>query len=468
MKLQLSIFKLAVILTTVYIIFCVATYFALPECIAINGSTESSEADCGSEGHDNSILSWTTSFFIGILVTVMAALLFRSPSCRPVTSGLAFSFLGLAFLIQGVIGLSFPNSGIDDGHGQIGYYLLVFLSYSFWTVSTVFLLCLCQVARDSTLQRLVPCRRSEWVLFGLVVLMFILLSIACMWNSLALWNSSDSVMDEHAQETTANYFPIWLLGVAKLLWHIFYCCFIVVLLYVWKTISDESGIEGFPCSTVFLIVWICQIGIGTIVVLSVLHHMAQYHQLEKVFANPTSTAILNFFMLMTTFLLYEFILAVFPFLGTREKINETDSDTDEEANPIPLQRDSELPLVVDGEGSTESFEEGNQKEVREEELQEITINETAPKESTEIWVSFARGFQDVAFSLGFSTRTVDQGDAGDNQSVDGHAHKEDREGGSASGLSSTDQQIVVERHCMPVTSEDECTEASVPTNGTEE
>ncbi len=96
--------------------------------------------ECFSEGVDNTILNWASDFFVALCLFFFAShLSFYASNTRDVrTSGiLAQIFMGAAFLSNGVGNLLYPNSGIDDNHGMVGYWFVEILYVVFFTVSAL-------------------------------------------------------------------------------------------------------------------------------------------------------------------------------------------------------------------------------------------------------------------------------------------------------------------------------------------
>ena len=121
------------VLTAVYLggVGALEHYFYL-ECLG-NG-------ECFSEGVDNTILNWASDFFLALFLFCFAShLSFFASNTRDVrTSGiLAQIFMGAAFLASGVGNLLYPNSGIDDNHGMVGYWFVEILYVVFFTVSAL-------------------------------------------------------------------------------------------------------------------------------------------------------------------------------------------------------------------------------------------------------------------------------------------------------------------------------------------
>jgi hypothetical protein len=315
-------------------------HFVLPQCI------DDSKYDvCNTEGYDNSVLAWTTNFFVGTIFALIGLCVSCRCNCcsccksertttRTVTSGLAFGFLSLTFLIRGVIGRYFPNSGADDGHGQVGYYLLTFVSYTFWTISSVFLLTLVCVAWDTTLfQEYHFGRHAYKIFFGMMVFCFVLMSLACVWNSVALWNAADFSVDDHNQGAAANSLPIWLLSATTVAWNILFCAFLIASVYVWTMLArqkDHNVMVGNLSYSVaaFSIVFLQLVNAVVVLLLTLYNVGIQKKMLYDKTANSVASVVFNFCTLLTGWIIYNFILALFPSVSRNTEKNNKDDHLD--------------------------------------------------------------------------------------------------------------------------------------------
>jgi len=125
---------------------------------------------CQSEGVDNTILNWSSDFFIAIWMFLFAFQLSICPrtttTTTTTTSGkgkgerststndevldsgiLAQVFMGGAFVLSGIGSLLFPNSGTDDNHGMLGYWITYIMYAVFFTASG---LCMAHFALETT------------------------------------------------------------------------------------------------------------------------------------------------------------------------------------------------------------------------------------------------------------------------------------------------------------------------------
>ena len=113
----------------------------------LGSGLESDPTLCQSEFVDNTILNWSSQFFVAI-VAIMAAL--NLSWCSEQTSYkstlLFMIFMMGTFTLRGVATLMFPNSGVDDNLGLLGYWIVGVMTSSIFYV--VAILCLAHYALD--------------------------------------------------------------------------------------------------------------------------------------------------------------------------------------------------------------------------------------------------------------------------------------------------------------------------------
>lgn len=120
------------VLTSLYIGMIVALKYLSPvECL---------DDLCQSEAVDNTILNWASEFFLAFWMFVFALQLSfcGSPKSEVRKSGiLSQIFMGGAFAMAGVGHWLYPNSGVDDNHGILGYWVSWIFFAVFFTISGV-------------------------------------------------------------------------------------------------------------------------------------------------------------------------------------------------------------------------------------------------------------------------------------------------------------------------------------------
>jgi hypothetical protein len=125
-------------LTAIYVGLIVALeYLALPAVGA-----DCLDDQCQTEGVDNTIVNWVSDFFIAIFMFLFAIhLAFFQTNVDDGyvrKSGiLAQIFMGGAFVLAGIGHWLYPNSGLDDNRGMLGYWI-VWIGFSvFFTISSL-------------------------------------------------------------------------------------------------------------------------------------------------------------------------------------------------------------------------------------------------------------------------------------------------------------------------------------------
>jgi hypothetical protein len=180
-------------LTVLYVGMVLALHYLLPisvDCFSFNpdgdgigdedgdanedeGYGDGDNSLCQTEGVDNTILNWSSDFFISLCFFIFAFQLSCCPSSSSSSSSsssfkkgkrvvkettkkdtvcyksgiLLQIFMGGSFLLQGIGSVMYPNSGIDDNHGLMGYFILNIIAKIFYTLSG---LCMAKFALDTT------------------------------------------------------------------------------------------------------------------------------------------------------------------------------------------------------------------------------------------------------------------------------------------------------------------------------
>ena len=114
------------LLTALYVGMVVALEYLSPsECL---------DDLCQSEAVDNTILNWASDFFLAFWIFIFALQL---SYCNDVhkTAILSQIFMGGAFVAAGVGNWLYPNSGVDDNHGMLGYWIVSIVFAVFFTIS---------------------------------------------------------------------------------------------------------------------------------------------------------------------------------------------------------------------------------------------------------------------------------------------------------------------------------------------
>lgn len=117
-----------IILTISYFVYATTIHTYAPECL---------HTPCNSEGIDNTTSGWATDFFLTVAMLLFAYHLTICPRRVHCSAIAAQIYMGLAYLMGGISHLFFPNSGLGDGYGMLGFYIAWASSYTFITLSTI-------------------------------------------------------------------------------------------------------------------------------------------------------------------------------------------------------------------------------------------------------------------------------------------------------------------------------------------
>lgn len=93
------------------------------------------DEECHSEGVDNSIITWSSDFFVAFFCLVFAFHLSIVQTAVRKSAILAQVFMGGAFIMSGIGHWMYPNSGLDDNQGLLGYWVVWIGSNIFFTIS---------------------------------------------------------------------------------------------------------------------------------------------------------------------------------------------------------------------------------------------------------------------------------------------------------------------------------------------
>jgi hypothetical protein len=125
------------------LVICV-TYFTPIECLeerdaAVNNETTTTTTTtsvCQSVGVDNTIVNWVSSFFVGLCCLLFALHLssFAFYEIRK-SSIVTLVFMAGSFIVMGLASVLYPNNGMDDNYGMLGYWIMFIAHSIFFTIS---------------------------------------------------------------------------------------------------------------------------------------------------------------------------------------------------------------------------------------------------------------------------------------------------------------------------------------------
>ncbi len=332
----------SILLTIAYVTICVCVGTLLPTCSTDENGNEEG-VTCGTEGHDNTFLSWVTDFFLAGVHTMMGIQLYLKTS-RKRFAGLSYAFLFLVYLFKGMVSWLFGNSGMDDGRGSTGFFIMTMVYYVFWTVSALLFMFLAQAAWKEIDEGGLQCGRAEArVSLILMVVSTLILITGCMW---ALFFSVDEVIDEYSDsDVTATSIPITMIQAGQLAWHAFYCAFLVSTAYIWRALAKQRAIdvEGLSDALPAAGIILSQVAIAGIFLFFALDAVSDDVRWGRYNSHTMATVMFNYAMLMTVYFVRSYLLALFP-PDLLTDVAETgkgaaDTDSDESAIDKSLSRD---------------------------------------------------------------------------------------------------------------------------------
>ena len=325
---------------TVGLVLLTALYIGLVAALTYLSPSECLDDSCFSEGVDNTILNWASDFFLAFWLFIFACQL---SFCADRPNGdvrkmgiLSQIFMGGAFVAAGIGNWFYPNSGIDDNHGMLGYWILRILFAIFFTLSGLAMSHFALKASEI---------RDKWVFLAGVVL-FLSMSGSLTGN---IWCSLESdlqvieVMDDfeptddtHVCFQIMKYSEVAMSFAYALLW------IPVALLFKLASQRHPAIVLGLPTPIAAIIPVVTQWTVGSIFVATMLliGFNAPKVQFADVWLASYGTILYHWAMLMTLYCLHNLSYGL-PILYDDDEDsfcgNKPDrSPTSSEDEPTPL------------------------------------------------------------------------------------------------------------------------------------
>jgi len=176
---------LLLVLTALYIGMVAALKYLSPlECL---------DDLCQSEAVDNTIINWASDFFLAVWIFILALHLSVRAGAKGgirKTGILSQFFMGSAFVAAGIGHWLYPNSGVDDNRGMLGYWITRIIYAFFFTMSGYAMTNFALSASDNTIPVLKRSFCANYILvhffellFGLSLSGFLMGSIWCSMES---------------------------------------------------------------------------------------------------------------------------------------------------------------------------------------------------------------------------------------------------------------------------------------------
>lgn len=300
----------AFLLTILYVIFCVLIGTLLPQCMVDENSVEGKE--CGTEGHDDAVISWTTSFFLTGVFALMGFQLYRESSKKNFAS-ISYALLSCAYLLKGLVARFYGNSGFDDGRGMAGFFMWTFVYYIFWALSALLFYFLIQAAWNEIDEGGFDCGIAESrILLALMLVSNLILTTGCLW---AVFFSVKEVDDDYSHSDSGmSAIPITMIQAGQLLWHACYCLFLVAAAYIWRALARQRGllVGGLSHSAAASGIILSQVVNVGILLFYALDAVGDDTEWGAYNSHTLATVTFNYAMMMSVYFAKNFLLALFP------------------------------------------------------------------------------------------------------------------------------------------------------------
>ncbi|KAL3916762.1 MAG: hypothetical protein SGILL_005032, partial [Bacillariaceae sp.] len=286
----------------------------LPECIVENEETDMEK--CGSEGVDNSVLAWSTSYFIANVIAFLG-LHVCWKSTQRFTAGVAFGLITLAMVFNGIIANFYGNSGTDDGQGMKGYYILASMFYILMT-GAAFLLAFVGHRSWQLIEGPTPkfCGRTEMFLFlilltlAAVVVVFGCISTLTKGNDVIV----DNVFDEFPEDQYAVPLSLEFLNIGAAVWNACFSCFLIALAVVWGFCAREDPIivAGMPNSMAAGGIVLIQLVVGIYRAVLLAMENTEDDDVRDSIAYRAAPVIIHYGIMISAFFAHNLIVSIFP------------------------------------------------------------------------------------------------------------------------------------------------------------
>ena len=356
-----------ILLTTIYAGVCLfVRYMVVPQCTATttnknntNNNVVEEEEECNNEGIDNTVLGWSTDFFVAIVVAILTIHLYMMTNKQKNLCSLAFTGLSIGFLLKGFVTMYFGNSGIDDSMGMKGYYIITMFQYAFWTTSVVFLGMLVQTSWKLLSEGGQVCGLLE---YKVAVILNILSAVAvitgCLWGGLAWWNVVPGPFDKYTYEDVDDddkWIPSELLKIGQLAWHGSYSLCLVAAAYVWGALSKENpviigGLLNSVAATGIILAQIALVGI--VVYYAVTDEVGISKGWALTESTSISSTLVDYFMMMSINFIHNLLYTFF---------RDTDESTKKKFRSV-LSRMNDLCLTKHDKEKAEDTDENESSE----------------------------------------------------------------------------------------------------------
>jgi hypothetical protein len=302
-----SLFSVGVIsLTAVYAGFVVALEFLAPKC---------QEEPCSSEGVDTATVGWATELFIVGAMVFFALHLALSTLLVRRSGILAQIFMGGGFSLSVIAKVMYGNNGTGDGKGMVGYWVLVWVAYSFLTLSMLSHGTLATETSDALILFQKPCcaDRLLWLFQGLVILAYISVLTGCIWCATSSGLHVDETIDDFEDYADNTPACIQIVEISQLVWMVCYALFWIPAAQLLRaaTRRNPQSMHGIYSPDAASCIIVLQYTIGPIYVVYLrLAAVISDREPLEVYQDAYGAIISHFGMLMTFYFAYHLSMAL--------------------------------------------------------------------------------------------------------------------------------------------------------------
>jgi hypothetical protein len=316
-----------------FAILLTITFVAFATCILLFFPEYCHADKCNAEGVDNTVIFWSTDFFVGISAVVLAFHLKRT-TMRGLVAESTFLLVGLGYFLKAFAALYFGSSGLDDGKEKEWFYVLTALSHIFWAFSAGLLYTYFVQAWHLLTREEKPCGSWQGLIFlVLVVLSTVAILVATVVNS-TVYNGAVETRDHYSDE--GNNSTVWMrvVAIARTVFSGCYSFFLIcgASIFGGVTRKDDVIVWGLPVSFAaggIVILQVVAIGVTVFYGLQFLDADGQWEFQDE--SRAIVHLIFSYAMMMTYFFLHNLVFALLPEKGSTKNLPDTDGDSDSQS-----------------------------------------------------------------------------------------------------------------------------------------
>jgi hypothetical protein len=315
-----------------FTILLTIVFVAFATCILLFYPSSCYADKCDAEGVDSSVIFWSTDFFVGISAVVLALHL-KCTTRKGLVAGITFLLVALGYFLKAFAAIYFGNSGLDDGYGEMWFYVMTTFYYIFWAFSscllyTYFLQAWHLLAPDEK-----PCGSWQGLIFlVLVVLSTVVILGATVVHSIFSPNSVVKDTTETYQDEGDNTAVcLRVVAIARVVFSGCYSFFLIcgASIFGGLTRKDDVIVWGLPISFAaggIVISQVVAIGVTVFYGLQFLDADGQWEFQDE--SRAIVNLVFSYVMMMTYFFLHNLVFVLLPEKGSNKNLADTDEDSD--------------------------------------------------------------------------------------------------------------------------------------------